>query len=73
MTTYDPTLTMEAARAQYFRDNGFGDDGGYDDPWVDFKLGPVPMPFPNSKGRLRAVRYHDLHHILTGYQTDLRG
>ncbi len=73
MSHYDPTATMEAARAQYFRDNAFGADGGYDDAWVDFKLGPVPMPFPNSKARLRAVRYHDLHHILTGYKTDIRG
>ena len=73
MTNDDSTMTMEAARAQYFRDNGFGDDGGYDDTWVDFKLGPVPMPFPNSQARLRAVRYHDLHHILTGYRTDIRG
>ena len=73
MTTYDPSMTMEAARAQYFRDNAFGNDGGYDAPWVDFKLGPVPMPFPNTKARLRAVRYHDLHHILTGYKTDFRG
>jgi hypothetical protein len=73
MTHDHAATTMQAARTQYFRDNAFGDDGGYDDAWVDFKLGPLPMPFPNTKGRVRAVRYHDLHHILTGYRTDLRG
>ncbi|MBK7397002.1 MAG: hypothetical protein IPJ34_12030 [Myxococcales bacterium] len=65
--------TMRTARARYFAENGFGDDGGYGSPWVDFKLGSIPFPFPNTKARVRAVRFHDLHHILTGYRTDFRG
>jgi len=73
MEAYDPAMSMEAARSRYFRDNGLPADGGYYDAWIDFKVGPLPMPFPNSKARLRTVRYHDLHHILTGYTTDLRG
>lgn len=50
-----------------------GEDGGYGSKWVDFKLGPLPFPIPNSAARVRAVRYHDLHHVLTGYETDFRG
>ena len=75
MTTYDAAegMTLGEARDDYFRANGFGPDGGYDDAWVDFRLGPIPMPFPNTAGRKRAVRFHDLHHVLTGYATDLRG
>jgi hypothetical protein len=65
--------SLATARDEYFRVNGFGVDGGYNAAWVDFKLGPVPMPFPNSKGRVRAVRFHDLHHVLTGYATDTLG
>lgn len=72
-TTYDPSLPMRAARKTYFAVNKFGDSGGYDDAWVDFKLGPIPFPFPNTAGRVRAVKFHDLHHILTGYDTDLIG
>jgi hypothetical protein len=68
-----PALTLAQARDEYFRANGFGPDGGYGDAWVDFKLGPIPMPFPNTPGRRRAVRFHDLHHVLTGYATDVRG
>lgn len=30
-------------------------------------------PFPNTHGRRRALAYHDLHHILTGYRTDFVG
>jgi hypothetical protein len=72
-TLYPPSLTLRAARDLYFAVNGFGADGGYSSPWVDFKLGPIPMPFPNTAGRVRAVRFHDLHHILTGYATDTMG
>src|SRR6185436_2453344 len=70
---YDPEQTMREARARYFQVNQFGDNGGYDDAWVDFKLGPIPMPFPNTASRVRAVRYHDLHHVLTGYDTNTIG
>lgn len=63
--------TMRAALRQYFEDNGFGADGGYSEKWVDFKVGPVPFPFPNTEARKKAVKFHDLNHILTGYRTDI--
>jgi hypothetical protein len=69
----NPDETLRHARDDYFAVNGFGPNGGYDDAWVDFKLGPIPMPFPNTPARKRAVRYHDLHHALTGYATDIIG
>jgi hypothetical protein len=71
--TYDPLATLGEARTFYFEANGFPADGGYAAKWVDFELGPIPMPFPNSNARRRAVKVHDLHHILTGYQTDIFG
>jgi hypothetical protein len=67
---YDPHSSMKAARTRYFLLNHFGPDGGYDTRWVAFKLGPLPITLPNSGERVRAVRYHDLHHVLTGYHTD---
>jgi hypothetical protein len=72
-TTYEPEMTMRDALARYFEVNAFGADGGYNDAWVDFKLGPMPFPFPNTQSRVRALRYHDLHHILTNYDTDTLG
>jgi hypothetical protein len=70
---YAPSLTLREARDLYFRNNGFGDDGGYGDKWVDFKIGPVPFPFPNTAARIKAVKVHDLHHIVTGYRTNFVG
>lgn len=70
---YESTLPLRDARRRYFEHNGFGPDGGYSARWVRLKLGPFPIAFPNTQTRVRAVRYHDLHHIVTGYATDLTG
>ncbi len=71
---YDPHMSVLEARRRYFEANDFGEDGGYGARWVVLGyLGPLPIAFPNSKSRVRAVRYHDLHHLVTGYDTDLLG
>jgi len=75
MTSFDPhpDETLRSARARYFNVNQFGPNGGYDEAWVKVKVGRLTLSIPNTKGRVRAVRFHDLHHILTEYDTDLRG
>lgn len=73
MAAYSDSLSLLDARRAYFDANGFGADGGYAKRWVKVKMGPVPFWFPNSSGRVRAVRYHDLHHVATGYDTDWTG
>jgi hypothetical protein len=66
-------LTLGEARAHLFALGGLGEDGGYGDAWVRLKLWRIPLMFPNTEGRRRAVRYHDLHHVLTEYPTTWRG
>jgi hypothetical protein len=70
---YDDALTLREARERYFVANAFGSDGGYSLSWVQVKVGPLPFKIPNTASRKRAVRYHDLHHTLTGYRTNFRG
>ncbi len=70
---YADATTLRDARTAYFRENAFGDDGGYGARWVKLNLGPMPIWFPNTNARRRAVRLHDLHHIATGYDTSLVG
>jgi hypothetical protein len=72
MNAYNPNLTVREARAQYFAVNNFG-WGGYDDKWVKVEYGWLRFYFPNTKGRVKVVKYHDLHHILTEYGTSLSG
>jgi hypothetical protein len=69
----DDSLRLRDARTRYFEANGFGADGGYTARWVRFKFGRVPVAFPNLEARVRAVRFHDLHHVVTGYPTDATG
>jgi hypothetical protein len=70
--TLDDSLTLRNARAAYFAANGLG-DGGYESPVVKLMAGPIPLYLPNSAARVRAVRYHDLHHVVTGYGTTWTG
>jgi len=73
MQAPDDARTLRDARATYFADNRFGDDGGYGARWVKVKAGFIPLFLPNIPARVRAVRFHDIHHILTGYDTTWRG
>ena len=72
MAHYDPALSLREARGRYFAANGLG-EGGYEDKWVRFVVGPLHFAIPNTAERVRAVRYHDLHHVVTGYTTDWTG
>jgi hypothetical protein len=74
MTATDATLTVGEARTRYFAAAGFPPDGGYAEKFVRLgKLGPIPLGFPNTDARRRAVALHDLHHVATGYRTDWTG
>ena len=70
----EPTgeATVREARARYFAENGF-DEGGYRSRFVKLQLGPLPVWILNTKSRVRSVRLHDVHHVLTGYGTDVLG
>ena len=68
-----PGIPLGKARARFFAENDFGVDGGYEAPHQDAVLAGIPYRTPNPPARAAALRRHDLHHLLTGYQTDWRG
>jgi hypothetical protein len=72
MSSYAGSLTIRDAREAYFAANQLG-TGGYEARWVRMKIGPIPFAFPNTPGRVRAVKLHDIHHVLTEYDTSWRG
>lgn len=70
---FAPGLTLGEARSRLFALGGLGEDGGYGAAWVWLKIWRIPFGFPNTEGRRRAVKFHDLHHVLTEYPTTWRG
>ena len=72
---FDPSLSVRAARDRYFGLNGFTLDDYHADTF-EVDLGEVTgevWTFRNSVGRRRVVPLHDLHHVVTGYGTDIVG
>lgn len=64
--------TVREAFERYLAINGFS-TASYTARTVDIPIGPLTVPLPNTKGRQEIVRWHDLHHLVTGYGTDLVG
>jgi hypothetical protein len=73
MAVYDAASTIRESRARYFERSGFAADGGYSDKWVKLKIGRAFVAFPNTASRVRSVRLHDIHHVLTEYDTTWTG
>lgn len=67
------TRLVRDALQEYLASAGLPADGGYEADWVELKVGPLPLRFPNTAGRKAVVPRHDLHHVATGYDTALRG
>lgn len=71
--SYDPSISLREARALYFERNGIPADGGYAQRWVKVTRNRLPLYLLNTAPRRRAVPYHDLHHVLTDYDTSNTG
>lgn len=65
--------TVARARSDFFLKSGFAPDGGYDEPWSEALFAGLPYRVRNGPLRRAALRIHDLHHLVTGYDTDWRG
>ena len=72
MTSYPPEWTVRRARDAYLETNGF-DVESYDGRWTKFELGPFTLGVPNTRRHRWAIMLHDLHHVATGYGTDIAG
>ena len=57
------------ALAAYYVAHELPADGGSTDPVFHVRIGPFSIPLPNPPGRRRAVVFHDVNHLVTGYNT----
>lgn len=69
---FPSSWSVRDARDAYLAENGFT-TAEYDKKYAEYPLFGFKLPIPNSAARRRAVRLHDLHHVVTGYGTDKVG
>lgn len=69
----DPTATIHDELAGYLRSQGLPEDSGVSLRWVWVRFLGIPLVFPNFDARRTVLFAHDVHHLLTGYDTTWRG
>ena len=58
------------ARDTYLAENGFTVEE-YDAKWTGASVFGIPIWVPNTRAHRRGIMLHDLHHVATGYGTDM--
>lgn len=72
METYDENLPVRLLLPELFRRFNIPQNA-YTSKTFVIKVGPLPLHFPNSRSRVKVARFHDLHHLLTGYPANWVG
>lgn len=65
-------VSVREARDRYLAQNGFSVEA-YSAPYATMNVFGVRFRIPNAAGRKKNIRFHDLHHVLTGFGTDVAG
>lgn len=72
LTFTDPSLPVRDARNRFLAVNGF-DVLEYSKIWRTVFVAGTPIVFPNPDERRMTQPAHDLHHVVTGFGTDVLG
>lgn len=60
-------MSLDSDLETFYREHGFGDVLGARPKTVRVYTGCLLVPLPNIETRNRYLKYHDLHHLITGY------
>ena len=60
-------MTLQDELASFYKRSGFGNVVGERTLTVPVYTGCMLVPLPNIETRRRFLKYHDLHHLVTGY------
>jgi hypothetical protein len=60
-------MTLQDELAVFYEKSGFGEVPGSRPLTVPVYTGCMLVPLPNIETRRRFLKYHDLHHLVTGY------
>ena len=73
MPHYKESQIVQSALEEYFENHHLGKDGGLNKQWAKIKVGAFYFPIPNTPARKKALVFHDIHHIATGYDGNWKG
>jgi len=66
-------MSIEVELAALYQKHGFGEQLGRGPRTVGVYTGCMLVPLPNIETRRRFLKYHDLHHLVTGYSVERIG
>jgi hypothetical protein len=69
---FSPSMSVREARDAYLAENGFTVEA-YDAKWTDASFLGIKLRVRNTPRHRLAIMLHDLHHVATGFGTDLAG
>jgi hypothetical protein len=60
-------MEINQALTEFYKKSGFELETGKKPAFVDVFVGCLLIPLPNIETRRKYIKYHDLHHIVTGF------
>jgi len=63
------SLSVADALSRHYEAHALPHDGGEGARWFHIRIGPGKLRLPNPPARKRAVLFHDVNHLVTGYDT----
>lgn len=66
-------MNVEQALNNFYDQHGYGEQGGINKKWDNIKFGPLALPLPNLESRRKNIYLHDIHHLVTNYDTTWLG
>jgi ubiquinone biosynthesis protein Coq4 len=72
MPHFSPSLKIKQAITQLFAEYNIPAEA-YTSKYFIIRVGKLPIYVPNTAARVKIARFHDIHHILTGYAANWKG
>lgn len=66
-------MDINQGLAEFYTASGFEAETGKRPAFVEVFVGCLLIPLPNVETRRKYLRYHDLHHVITGYDASQVG
>lgn len=66
-------MNIHQALHQFYQESGFEPETGDRPAFVDVFVGCLLVPLPNIDTRRKYIQYHDLHHVINGYDASQLG